>query len=78
MGTAAIAVSSTGKGWVYGREKCGHLGARIRHSQEGENCHAEVFSAEVQKRIPIPNVCRAFSIDYIDTFTLLKELRFNF
>jgi hypothetical protein len=38
----------------------------------------EVFSAEVQKRIPIPNVCRAFSIDYIDTFTLLKELRFNF
>ena len=38
----------------------------------------EVFSAEAQKRIPIPNVCRAFSIDCCDTFALLKELKFRF
>lgn len=38
----------------------------------------EVFSAEVQKRIPIPNVCLAFSMDCCDTFALLKELKFTF
>lgn len=38
----------------------------------------EVFAPDAQKRIPIPNVCRAFSIDYCDTFELLKELKFNF
>lgn len=38
----------------------------------------EVFSAEAQKRIPIPNVCRAFSLDCCDTFALLRELKFRF
>lgn len=38
----------------------------------------EVFSPEAQKRIPIPNVCQAFSIDCCDTFVLLKELKFRF
>lgn len=38
----------------------------------------EVFSAEAQKRIPIPNVCQAFSIECCDTFALLKALKFRF
>lgn len=38
----------------------------------------EAFLPDVQKRIPIPNVCQAFSIDYCNRFELLKELRFNF
>ena len=39
----------------------------------------EVFSAEVKKRVPIPNVCQAFGVDCIDTFEMLRRLggKFN-
>lgn len=38
----------------------------------------EVLSPESQKQIPIPNVCQAFSLEFCDTFTLLKDLKFSF
>jgi hypothetical protein len=38
----------------------------------------EVFDANIKKRIPIPNVCRNFDIDYCDTFELLRDLKFSF
>jgi len=38
----------------------------------------EVLNANIRSKIPIPNVCEAFDIKYIDTFTLLRELNFKF
>jgi hypothetical protein len=38
----------------------------------------EVFDPNIKKRIPIPNVCLAFDIDYCDTFEMLRRLQFSF
>lgn len=37
----------------------------------------ETFSADVKRRIPIPNVCRVFNVRLIDTFTFLREQGFS-
>lgn len=34
----------------------------------------ERFNHDIKKRVPIPNVCQAFNIRYIDTFEMLREL----
>ncbi|MGC8894807.1 MAG: DUF4411 family protein [candidate division WOR-3 bacterium] len=34
----------------------------------------ERFNRNARKKIPIPNVCEAFNIRYIDTFGMLREL----
>lgn len=34
----------------------------------------ERFDPNVKKKIPIPNVCRAVNVDYMDTFQLLRTL----
>ncbi|HZK56157.1 MAG TPA: DUF4411 family protein [Desulfosporosinus sp.] len=34
----------------------------------------EIYSADVRRRILIPNVCRAFDIPYINTFEMLRKL----
>lgn len=34
----------------------------------------EVFKPDIKRRIPIPNVCRAFGIQYVDTFQMLRDL----
>lgn len=34
----------------------------------------EAFSAEVKKKVPIPNVCKAFGVEFIDTFEMLRRL----
>lgn len=38
----------------------------------------EVLDSSIKKKIPIPNVCQDFSVNYIDTFKLLRELDFKF
>jgi len=38
----------------------------------------EVLDTQIKKKIPIPNVCKAFNITYIDTFELLRKLSFKF
>jgi len=38
----------------------------------------EVFDPNIKKRIPIPNVCLEFDIDYCDTFEMLRRLQFSF
>ena len=38
----------------------------------------EVFNADVRKRVPLPNVCREFGVDYRDTFEMLRELEARF
>ena len=34
----------------------------------------EEYNAEIRKQVKIPNVCRAFGIRYVNTFTMLREL----
>jgi hypothetical protein len=38
----------------------------------------EVFSPDVRKKVPMPNVCREFGVDYLDTFQMLRELGVRF
>lgn len=34
----------------------------------------ETFAPEVRRKVPIPNVCKAFGVDYTDTFQMLRDL----
>jgi len=34
----------------------------------------EKFDPKVKRKIPLPNVCRAFDVQYVDTFQMLREL----
>lgn len=38
----------------------------------------ERLQPEARSRIPIPNVCKQFSIHYLDTFAMLKAMRARF
>lgn len=37
----------------------------------------ETFNANIKRKIPIPNVCHAFNVRHIDTFTFLREHGFS-
>ncbi|MFH1004124.1 MAG: DUF4411 family protein [Bacteroidota bacterium] len=37
----------------------------------------EKSNLNIQRKIPIPNVCRAFEIKYVDTFDMLRSLGFR-
>ena len=38
----------------------------------------EALDKQVRKRVPLPNVCRQFDVDYRDTFAMLRELEVRF
>jgi hypothetical protein len=38
----------------------------------------EVLDRQIQKKIPMPNVCEAFDVPYVDTFTMLRDLEAQF
>jgi hypothetical protein len=38
----------------------------------------EVLALDARRRVPIPNVCRAFGVGYVDTFEMLKDLGTKF
>lgn len=38
----------------------------------------EQFKPDIKRKIPIPNVCRAFSVPYMDTFEMLRQLGVRF
>ena len=38
----------------------------------------EVFRKNVKRKVPLPNVCQQFKIDYQDTFMMLRELDVRF
>jgi len=38
----------------------------------------EKYDPHIKKRVPIPNVCNKFGVDYIDTFKLLRDLGAEF
>ena len=33
----------------------------------------EAYNPERRNKVPIPNVCQAFDVRYVDTFTMLRE-----
>ncbi len=38
----------------------------------------EVLAPDARRKVPMPNVCEAFSVAYIDTFDMLRELEASF
>jgi hypothetical protein len=38
----------------------------------------EIPKPDIKRRVPIPNVCDAFGVDYVDTFKLLRTLGVSF
>jgi hypothetical protein len=38
----------------------------------------EEYAPDARKRVPLPNVCEAFGVDYLDTFTMLRALDASF
>lgn len=34
--------------------------------------------SQAKRRVPLPNVCKQFGVDYIDPFAMLKELKVRF
>ena len=35
----------------------------------------EILSPDIKRKVPIPNVCRAFNLQFVDTFDMLRKLR---
>jgi hypothetical protein len=38
----------------------------------------EELRPDAKNRVPLPNVCKQFGVEYIDTFAMLKELKARF
>lgn len=38
----------------------------------------ETFNANIRRRVKLPNVCRQFDIEYIDTFEMLRRIGIRF
>jgi len=38
----------------------------------------EVLAPDARRKVPIPNVCRAFGVAYCDTFEMLRDLETRF
>jgi len=38
----------------------------------------ETYDEFVKKKIPIPNICKEFKVDYIDTYELIRQLNGSF
>lgn len=35
----------------------------------------EQFDAKIRRRVPIPNICKAFNVEHIDTFEMMRQLK---
>ena len=38
----------------------------------------EEYAPDVQKKVPMPNVCLEFNVDYVNTFEMLEDLKVKF
>lgn len=47
------------------------------HSQHVVVTHEEL-SPDAKKRVPLPNLCTQFGVDYVDPFVMLKQLKVRF
>ena len=65
---AKIEFASVADGWVMAYAKVNDL-VVVTH---------EEFAPLVQKKVPMPNVCLEFEIEYVNTFEMLKELHVKF
>ena len=55
-------------GWVAAYAKA-HKGIVVTH---------EEYAREARKKVPLPNVCRQFGVDYADTFAMFRNLGVEF
>lgn len=55
-------------GWVVAYAKT-HNAVVVTH---------EEYAREARKRVPLPNVCKQFGVDYVDTFKMLRSLDVEF
>ncbi len=39
---------------------------------------AELYNNEAKKRVPIPNICRDFELNYCNCFDLIRKRQFAF
>lgn len=53
---------------------CAYAKAKAQHIVV---THEEI-SPHVKRRVPIPNVCQQFGVNYVDPFRMLKELKVRF
>ena len=83
-------VRSYGKviNWVNGQvEFCDAAKAEFAHAKNADGwviayAHArrcivvtqEVLAPDAKRKVPIPNVCQAFNVSFIDTFEMLRKL----
>ncbi|CAN5618142.1 DUF4411 family protein [soil metagenome] len=51
------------------------VAAYAKATEGGVVVTLEEFSADVQKRVPLPNVCRAFDVEWITPFEMLHRLK---
>ena len=56
-------------GWL-----CAYAKANVQHVVVTH----EELSPQAQRRVPLPNVCQQFGVDYIDPFSMLKDLKVRF
>ena len=56
-------------GWLCAFAKASARGVVVTH---------EELSPDSKKRVPLPNVCQQFGVNYVDPFTMLKELKVKF
>jgi predicted nucleic acid-binding protein len=55
-------------GWIAAYAKA-HDGVVVTH---------EEYAREARKCVPLPNICKQFGVDYVDTFAMLRRLGVEF
>jgi hypothetical protein len=68
MPTAKAAFASAADGWVIAFAKVNGL-VVVTH---------EEYAADVKKKVPMPNVCLEFDVEYVNTFEMLEALNVKF
>ena len=67
-GAAKAEFASVADGWVVAYAKANGL-VVVTH---------EEYAPDAKKKVPIPNVCLEFDVDYCNTFEMLRELKVQF
>jgi hypothetical protein len=65
---AKAAFAASADGWLIAFAKAKSL-VLVTH---------EVLAPDARKNVPIPNVCEVFSVPYVDTFEMLRDLEAKF
>ena len=52
--------------------------AAYAHEIQATVVTLETYDADIKRKVKLPNVCRQFNIDYINTFELLRRLGIRF